>query len=159
MQRFSPQSSTSGEYDDVDEGYISARSLRYALSVASSRTRRQGQRRSGFFFGEAEDDGYFSADDEDEMQMIRVKLHYQNDVRGMALPPSTLFEDFVAEIAAKFERLPGQVELRFQDEDGHQVSLRDRGDYALAVETARSGSRGRPDGKLVIFCLDLATQT
>ncbi|KAF8756689.1 NADPH oxidase regulator [Rhizoctonia solani] len=83
---------------------------------------------------EEEEEGYVSGDYEYseapfEMTKIRVKLHYKDDVRGMAISPD-------------------------MHEDGGRVSMRDDGDYDLAVETAREAAKGRAEGKLEIWCVD-----
>ena len=67
------------------------------------------------------------------------------------MSPRTSFEDFLLEISSKFEKLPKQVRLKFEDDDGIKISIRDQGDFALAIETARAGARGRADGKLSIW--------
>jgi len=87
--------------------------------------------------------------------MIRVKIHYLDDVRGMTLTSDTPFEEFVAKLTTKFERNFSDMGLKFADEDGVKVTLRDDSDYELAVETARSTSKGRPEGKLVIWMTDV----
>jgi len=89
-----------------------------------------------------------------ELVKIRVKLHYEDDVRGMALGPETSFEDFLEKVSAKFGKDINGIALKFKDEDGGKVSLRDDSDYDLAIETARESSKGKPEGKLVIWCTD-----
>ena len=44
--------------------------------------------------------------------------------------------------------------MKFKDEDGGKVSLRDEMDYELAIETARHNAKGRPEGRLEIWCMD-----
>jgi len=56
-------------------------------------------------------------------------------VRGMALTPETPYEEFVDRVTAKFGKL--RLGLKFKDEDGGKVTLRDDSDYELAIETAR----------------------
>jgi neutrophil factor 2 len=85
---------------------------------------------------------------------IRVKLHYQDDLRGMALSPDTPFEEFMDKVTAKFGKSIGGLGLKFKDEDGGKISLRDESDYDLAIETARESSKGRAEGKLEIWCTD-----
>jgi hypothetical protein len=127
---------------------------------------------------EEEEEGYVSGDYEDapfELIKIRVKvctygcslflgchtdmpafaqLHYQDDIRGMALTPETTFDEFMDKVTAKFGTNINGLQLKFKDEDGGKVSLRDESDYELAIETARESSRGRPEGKLEIWCTD-----
>ncbi|CAE6341410.1 unnamed protein product [Rhizoctonia solani] len=108
---------------------------------------------------EEEEEGYVSGDYEYseapfEMTKIRVKLHYKDDVRGMAISPDMRFEEFLEKVSAKFGRQFGTLGLKFKDEDGGRVSMRDDSDYDLAIETAREAARGRPEGKLEIWCVD-----
>jgi neutrophil factor 2 len=106
---------------------------------------------------EEEEEGYVSGEYEDgpyELIKIRVKLHYQDDVRGMALTPETSFEEFMEKVTAKFGKGINGLGLKFKDEDGGKVTLRDESDYELAIETARESSKGKPEGKLEIWCVD-----
>ncbi|CCO29285.1 hypothetical protein BN14_03293 [Rhizoctonia solani AG-1 IB] len=108
---------------------------------------------------EEEEEGYVSGDYEYsdapfEMTKIRVKLHYKDDVRGMAISPDMRFEEFLEKVSAKFGRQLGALGLKFKDEDGGRVSMRDDSDYDLAIETAREAARGRAEGKLEIWCFD-----
>ncbi|KAL0956263.1 hypothetical protein HGRIS_002417 [Hohenbuehelia grisea] len=104
-----------------------------------------------------EEEGYVSGDYDDgplEFIKIRVKLHYQDDVRGMALTPDVSFDEFMDKVTAKFDRPLGGLTMKFTDEDGGKVTLRDESDYEMAMETARQGSKGKPEGKLEVWCLD-----
>ncbi|KAJ3827463.1 NADPH oxidase regulator NoxR [Lentinula raphanica] len=106
---------------------------------------------------EEEEEGYASGDYDDgpfELVKIRVKLHYKDDVRGMALTPETTFEDFMDKVTSKFGKGFGGLGLKFKDEDGGKVTLQDESDYDLAIETARESSKGKPEGKLEIWCTD-----
>jgi hypothetical protein len=87
-----------------------------------------------------------------ELMKIRVKIHCDGDVRGMALDPAVSFTEFKQRVAAKFETSPQSIMLKFRDEDGGKVSLRDESDYELAIETARESAKGRPEGKLEVWC-------
>ncbi|TFK75475.1 NADPH oxidase regulator NoxR [Pluteus cervinus] len=107
---------------------------------------------------EEEEEGYVSGEYDDtpfELVKIRVKLHYQDDVRGMALTPETPFEDFMDKVTAKFGKSINGLGLKFKDEDGGKVTLRDESDYELAIETARESAKGKPEGKLEIWCTDM----
>jgi hypothetical protein len=84
-----------------------------------------------------------------------MQLHYQGDVRGMTLPPDTPFEEFVARITSKFGTRADGLGLKFKDEDGTKITLRDESDYELALETARESARGRGEGKLEVWCVDI----
>ncbi|KAF8588880.1 hypothetical protein K439DRAFT_1384065 [Ramaria rubella] len=106
---------------------------------------------------EDEEEGYGSGDYDDmpfELIKIRVKLHYEGDVRGMAITPEIPFEEFIERVTKKFGKPSNGLKLKFKDEDGIQVSLRDDSDYDLAIETARESARGKPEGKLEIWCVD-----
>lgn len=107
---------------------------------------------------EEEEEGYGSGEYEDgpyELVKIRVKLHYQDDVRGMALTPDIPFDEFIYKVASKFGRAPNTIALKFKDEDGVKITLQDESDYELAIETAREASKGKPEGKLEIWCVDI----
>ncbi|KAH9846786.1 hypothetical protein C2E23DRAFT_743339 [Lenzites betulinus] len=112
---------------------------------------------SSFYGGyEEEEEGYVSGEYEDvfEMVKIRVKLYYREEVRGMALLPETPYEEFMEMVQRKFGVVPGALGMKFKDEDGGKVTLRDDMDYELAIETARHSAKGRPEGRLEIWCLD-----
>ncbi|KAL7277884.1 hypothetical protein PYCCODRAFT_1394550 [Trametes coccinea BRFM310] len=112
---------------------------------------------SSFYGGyEEEEEGYVSGEYEDifEMVKIRVKLHYREEVRGMALLPETPYEEFMDMVQRKFGVVPGALGMKFKDEDGGKVTLRDEMDYELAIETARHNAKGRPEGRLEIWCMD-----
>ncbi|KAK0459085.1 NADPH oxidase regulator NoxR [Desarmillaria tabescens] len=103
---------------------------------------------------EEEEEGYGSGEYEDgpfELVKIRVKLHYDDEVRGMALSPETSFDEFMDKITVKFGKA---LNMKFKDEDGSKVTMRDESDYELAIETARESSKGKPEGKLEIWCTD-----
>jgi len=87
-----------------------------------------------------------------ELAKIRVKIHCDGDVRGMTLKPEVPFLEFKQRVATKFETSPQSIMLKFLDEDGGKVSLRDESDYELAIETARESAKGRPEGKLELWC-------
>lgn len=84
-----------------------------------------------------------------------MQLHYQDDVRGMALAPETSFEEFMDKVTSKFGKSINGLGFKFKDEDGGKVTLRDESDYDLAIETARESSKGKPEGKLEIWCTDI----
>lgn len=73
----------------------------------------------------------------------------------MTLTPDTSFEEFMDKVTTKFEKSITGLGLKFKDEDGGKVTLRDESDYELAIETARESSKGKPEGKLEIWCVDL----
>jgi len=105
-----------------------------------------------------EEEGYGSGEYDDgpfELVKIRVKLHYEDDIRGMALTPETPYQEFLERVTAKFGKSMNGLGMKFKDEDGGKVSLRDDSDYELAIETAREHARGKPEGKLEIWCIDV----
>jgi neutrophil factor 2 len=69
----------------------------------------------------------------------------------MALTPETQFDEFLDRVVTKFGK---NLVLKFKDEDGGKVSLRDESDYELAIETARESAKGKPEGKLEVWCED-----
>jgi len=80
------------------------------------------------------------------------QLYYQDEVRGMAISPEMPFIEFMERICAKFGHSFGSLRLKFEDEDGGKVSLRDESDYEMAIETAKENAGGRSEGKLLIWC-------
>lgn len=86
-----------------------------------------------------------------------LQLHYQDDVRGMTLTPEMPFEEFVERVTSKFGTAMDGLGLKFKDEDDVKVTLRDSSDYELAIETARHSAKGKAEGKLEIWCMDLQT--
>ncbi|KIJ65836.1 hypothetical protein HYDPIDRAFT_27064 [Hydnomerulius pinastri MD-312] len=118
-------------------------------------TRRPTVRRATMY--EEEDDGFSGEYDEGpfELNNIRVKLYYQGDVRGMTFAPETTFEEFVERVTTKFGTAMNGLGLKFKDEDGVKITLRDDSDYELAIETARESAKGKPEGKLEIWCTDM----
>lgn len=127
-------------------------------SIRRRGTKRTANRTPGNIQSAYEDEeGYASGDYDDaifELAKIRVKLHYQDDVRGMTLTSDIPFEEFVEKITSKFGRPFDGLSLKFMYEDGAKVTLRDESDYELAIETARDASKGQTEGKLEIWCVD-----
>ncbi|KAG8967536.1 hypothetical protein FRC03_009789 [Tulasnella sp. 419] len=66
------------------------------------------------------------------------------------MPPSR-----TPSITMKFGKRYGQLSMKFKDEDGGKVSLKDEMDYEMAIETARESAQGRPEGKLEIWLTDV----
>jgi len=73
----------------------------------------------------------------------------------MALTPEMRFDEFMERVTTKFAVGLNALGLKFKDEDGGQVTLRDESDFELAIETARESAKGKPEGKLEIWCTDL----
>ena len=133
-------------------------SVRRNLTRRGTASRGPSSRSGSSFYGgyEEEEEGYVSGEYEDvfEMVKIRVKLYYREEVRGMALLPETPFEEFMEMVTRKFGVVMGALGMKFKDEDGGKVTLRDDMDYELAIETARHNAKGRPEGRLEIWCMD-----
>ena len=72
----------------------------------------------------------------------------------MTLTPDTPFSDFVDKVTVKFGKNFNGMTMKFKDEDGGKITLRDDSDYELAIETARESSKGKAEGKLEIWCQD-----
>jgi len=104
------------------------------------------------------EEGYVSGDYEEvvpasyNLAKIRVKVHYQDDVRGMALPPGTSFLEFMNKLCIKFGATA--LDVKFKDEDGGKVSLKDDGDYEMAIETAKDSADGKAEGRLEVWSID-----
>ncbi|KAL4249263.1 NADPH Oxidase Activator [Abortiporus biennis] len=117
-------------------------------------TRRRAPTRAQSVYYE-EEEGYGSGGEYDEdLLRIRVKIHHQGDVRGMAIDATMPFEDFMERVATKFGASFQDLGLKFKDEDGAKVTLQDAMDYELAIETARENAKGRPEGRLEVWCSD-----
>jgi hypothetical protein len=72
----------------------------------------------------------------------------------MTLTSDTPFQEFLEKITSKFGKAFDGLGLKFMDEDGGKVTLKDESDYELAIETAREVSKGKAEGKLEIWCVD-----
>jgi len=150
--RFGSRSAPTSNYAPSSYG---GGSIRRKLSRRPTQSRALSSRIQSSY--EEEEEGYVSGEYEDgpfELTKIRVKLHYQEDVRGMALVPEMSFEEFLDKVTSKFGKNINGLTLKFKDEDGGKVTLRDDMDYELAIETARESSKGKPEGKLEIWCVD-----
>ncbi|KZV80280.1 hypothetical protein EXIGLDRAFT_756355 [Exidia glandulosa HHB12029] len=102
-----------------------------------------------------DDEAYASAEDAGVTPTfirIRVKMHWRDEVRGMAIPPDMPYAVFADRVKGKFGTATAPS-MKFADEDGAKVSLIDEMDYDLAIETARESTKGREqDGRLEIWC-------
>lgn len=72
----------------------------------------------------------------------------------MAVNCATPFDEFMNSVSSKFQKDVNGLALKFEDEDGVLVTLRDESDYDLAIETAKEISRGRINGRLAVWCAD-----
>lgn len=70
----------------------------------------------------------------------------------MTLSPTLTFDEFLDKVSAKFNRSPSAIFIKFADEDGNKISLVDESDYDLALEIARDSAKGKPEGKLQVWC-------
>jgi hypothetical protein len=121
-----------------------------------SRQRSTVRRRNTY---EEEEEGYGSGDYEDgsnysEISKIRVKVRFKDEVRGLALTPDVPFADFMGMLSSKFSIPVRRLDVKFKDEDGGQVSLKDEMDYEMALETAKENAHGKAEGKLEVWCAE-----
>ena len=72
----------------------------------------------------------------------------------MAIDAQMPFEEFLERVTSKFGVALGGLGMKFKDEDGGKVSLRDESDFEMAIETARELAKGRAEGKLEIWLQD-----
>lgn len=70
----------------------------------------------------------------------------------MTIAPNASFEEFVDRVSGKFGLSPSGLMIKFMDEDGNKVSLMDDSDYDLALEVAKDSAKGKPEGKLEVWC-------
>ena len=70
------------------------------------------------------------------------------------MTPETQFDEFLERVTQKFRKALDGLGMKFKDEDGGKVTLRDDMDYELAIETARHNAKSRPEGRLEIWCMD-----
>jgi len=157
------RNNSNDNYNNARGGSRSAPTSQYSASTQGGgtlrrkTTRRTAPRRIQSSY-EEEEEGYVSGEYDDgpfELIKIRVKLHYQDDIRGMTLDPQAPFEEFMDKVTSKFGKSIGGLGIKFKDEDGGKVTLRDESDYELAIETARESSKGKPEGKLELWCTEL----
>lgn len=108
---------------------------------------------------EEEEEGYGSGDYEDvtsyaDLSKIRVKVRFKDEIRGLALTPDVHFVDFMGMLSSKFGIPARRLDVKFKDEDGGHVSLKDEMDYEMALETAKESANGKGEGKLEIWCAE-----
>jgi len=97
-----------------------------------------------------EEEAYGSGEWDDtiyEHTKIRVKTHCNGDTRGMALDLTLSFAEFRQRVAAKFETTPQSIMLKFRDEDGGKVSLRDESDYCTSLRSSPRERQGPAGGQ------------
>ncbi|KAF5388812.1 hypothetical protein D9757_005589 [Collybiopsis confluens] len=106
---------------------------------------------------EEEEEGYASGDYEDgpfELIKIRVKLHYKDDVRGMALTPEHHSKSSWIRLRVNSAKDLADSDSNSRTRTAEKVTLQDESDYELAIETARESSKGKAEGKLEVWCTD-----
>jgi len=121
-----------------------------------SRQRSTVRRRTAY---EEEEEGYGSGDYEDgsgfaEFAKVRVKVRFRDEVRGMALMPDVTFEEFMGMLSSKFSIPVSRMDVKFKDEDGGKVSIKDEMDYEMAMETAKESANGKAEGRLEVWCVE-----
>ncbi|KAG8977814.1 hypothetical protein FRB90_008657 [Tulasnella sp. 427] len=89
-----------------------------------------------------------------EQMKIRIKIHHDDDTRGMAVYPATSFDEFVDMLTIKFKKGWNNVNIKFMDTDGSKVSLKDDMDWEMAIEVARESVKGRGEAKLDMWMAD-----
>lgn len=74
----------------------------------------------------------------------------------MAFTPQTTFDEFVDMLTSKFNKRWGGLRLKFKDEDGGKISLKDEMDWDMAIEVAREsvGRMGKAEAKLEVWMED-----
>jgi len=108
---------------------------------------------------EEEEEGYGSGDYDDgstfaEFSKLRVKVRFKDEVRGLAVTPDVSFAEFMGMLSSKFAIPVSRMDVKFKDEDGGQVSMKDEMDYEMALETAKESAEGKAEGKLEIWCAE-----
>lgn len=66
----------------------------------------------------------------------------------MTIKPALSYKEFLQQVSKKFG---SKTRLKFVDDEGMKVNLIDESDYDLAIETARAASKGKSEGKLVLY--------
>lgn len=82
---------------------------------------------------------------------IRVKIRVDGDTRCMSTFSDMDLRDFLSRLAVKLDRPPYDLAVRFRDEDGDMISLRDEGDWEAAMDCARSRASANGEGKLEVW--------
>ncbi|KAG8726665.1 hypothetical protein FRC12_023192 [Ceratobasidium sp. 428] len=135
--------------------YPSRTPSQYTVRRAPSRKGTVKSRGGGRLYEEEE--GYVSGGPEEgevpfEMMKIRVRLHFNDSLRGMAIMPDISCDEFMDQVSAKFGKEYGDLVLKFSDEDGARVTLMDESDFELAIETTRAASLKGKEPRLEIWC-------
>jgi hypothetical protein len=72
----------------------------------------------------------------------------------MTMTPEITFTDFLQKVCSKFKKRVDELDLKFTDEDGGKITLRDESDFEMAIETAREHAKSKSEGKLELWCVD-----
>lgn len=151
-----PSRSASALGGRSQSSYPSRSPSQYAPRRALSRKGTMASRRTRSY---DEEEGYVSGSgggEYDEVPFeatkIRVRLHFNGDLRGMAILPDISCDEFQDKVCAKFGREYGDLVLKFADEDGERVTLVDDSDFELAIETARAAALKGKESRLEIWC-------
>ncbi len=72
----------------------------------------------------------------------------------MMIKPDISYGTFMDQVSAKFDKDASELSLKFSDEEGNKITLRDESDFDLAIETAKLRARDThtTDWKLDIWC-------
>ena len=135
--------------------YTSGGSVR-RCNTTTSRQRPTPRRNTTY----EEEEGYGSGDYEDgsafaEFSKVRVRVRFGDEVRGMALTPDVTFDEFMGMLSSKFAIPANNMDVKFKDEDGGYVSIKDEMDYEMALETAKETASGKSEGKLEVWCAEM----
>lgn len=86
------------------------------------------------------------------LSTLRLQIRYNDDIRAVVISSQIDLREFRTLLCDKFE-IPDRFKLRFRDEEGDQVSLKDDGDWDAALDCARVVAAGRPEGRLDVWLL------
>jgi hypothetical protein len=86
------------------------------------------------------------------LSALRLQIRYNDDIRAVVISSQIDLREFRTLLCDKFE-IPDRFKLRFRDEEGDQVSLKDDGDWDAALDCARVAAAGRPEGRLDVWLL------
>jgi neutrophil factor 2 len=108
---------------------------------------------------EEEEEGYGSGGYDEgasfaDLAKLRVKVRFKDEVRGLALTPDVTFSEFMGMLSVKFSVPVSRMDVKFKDEEGGYVSLKDEMDYEMALETAKEGADGKAEGRLEVWCAE-----
>ena len=108
---------------------------------------------------EEEEEGYGSGGYDEgtsfaDFSRLRVKVCFKDEVRGLALTPDVTFPEFMDMLSLKFNLPVNRMDVKFKDEEGGYVSLKDEMDYEMALETAKESANGKGEGKLEVRCAE-----